>query len=136
MPYLKFRTTTNANVELKGDTTEQFRAAIEKHGSIDRPDLALAFVEAYFKRRSHQVLRQKAEQIGDEDTADKEYDLTVEAEEIEEEAKAAYEKSRGQAAPEAAAPVATSSSATSSNPYGDIMGTANNDNPVDDDDFM
>lgn len=44
--------------------------AIEKNGTVAHPDLALAFVKAFFHRRDIQVKKQKAILAEDEDAED------------------------------------------------------------------
>jgi hypothetical protein len=134
MPYLSFRTTSNQPVELGGNKEEDFIKAFERHGKIARIDLAMVWVNAFFTRRAHEVARQKALQIGDEATAEKEGDLADDAEEEEDEAREQYYESIGKE-PDAA-PIAASSSATdTSNMYGDLKADGNA--PVaNDDDFM
>jgi len=55
MPYLAFQNAKGEKVELSGNTLAQFEAAVAKNGTVAHPDLALAFVKAYFHRRDIHV---------------------------------------------------------------------------------
>ena len=90
MPYFQLRDTLSAAVELQGNSAAELQAAMTKHGSIAQPLLAIAWVQAFFTRRSHQISKQKAEQAGDEAAADAAYERMVEAEQREEAARSAY----------------------------------------------
>jgi hypothetical protein len=90
MPYFQLRDSLNGVVELQGNSAADLQAAISKHGGIAQPPLANAWVAAFFTRRSHQISKQKAEQVGDEEAADAAYERMVEAEQAEGAARAAY----------------------------------------------
>ena len=98
--------------------------------------LAESWVAAFFVRRSHAIVKQKAEQAGDEEAADEAYEQMMDAQEAEEAAKAKYYASiTGPPQPGASdsgtAAVAANSTAT---PYADVKVEPSN---VDDDDgFM
>ncbi len=70
MPYLAFQNAKGEKVELSGNNLAQFQAAIEKNGTVAHPELALAFVKAFFIRRDAHVKKQKAVLAEDEDAAD------------------------------------------------------------------
>ena len=134
MPYLPFQTTAGAKVELSGNNLEQFQKAIEKNGTVAHPDLALAFVKAFFHRRDIQVKKQKAILAEDEDAEDEADAELGPAEAEESRAKDAYTKACASGAASSsssssAAPVATE------DPYAYLKPAADAAPPADDD-FM
>jgi hypothetical protein len=138
MPYLSFRTSKNSPVELAGNKEEEFKEKILKHGDIAQPELALQWVRAFFLRRSHAIQKQKALQVGDEDTADEWADKEDEALEEEEKMREKYYNSVGKPLVQAENKAEEEKKSSGGNPYGMEVGAqASNQRQVEDeDDFM
>ena len=106
-------------------------------GQVANAALAEAWVAAFFVRRSHAILKQKAEQAGDEDTADEQFDLMEAAAEAEEAARAKYYASitaPPQPHATAADTGAAAANTAAANPYADVK--VEPSSAVTDDDFM
>lgn len=159
MPYLKFTSTDNKQIEIGGNKYDDFKTKLDNTANLAAVSQAIAYVKAFFDRRTLQVQRQKAVVAGDEREAERIDDLLDDAEETEDNAKEAYEQAvkselSGQAnnislasasingpASAAAGPTGSSSATVdggagaAGNAYGDIQPTEAANNNADDD-FM
>jgi hypothetical protein len=145
MPYLAFQNAKGAKVELGGNSLAQMQSSLEKNGTVAHPELALAFIRAFFARRDLQVKKQKCLQVGDEAGAEEVDDELDTAEEEEEKTKEAYaaacrgEVGAGGSGAAAAAPAgASASAAAAADPYAFLKadGQQQQPQPPVDDDFM
>lgn len=154
MPYLKFTTTDNKQVEIGGNKFDEFNTKISANASLAAKPQAIEYVKKFFERRTLQVQRQKALLINDTADAERIDNLLDDAEDSEDAAKQQYDSAvkaelsgqvnnisldsatingaSSQTSTNSSA-AATAGSSTASNAYGDIAPTEQAGN---DDDFM
>eukprot|EP00667_Euglena_gracilis_P032919 EG_transcript_52066 len=92
MPYLSFKTAEGEAIQLAGNNPAEVKAAIAKHGKVLFPDLAGAFVDAFFQRRDLTVQLQKATREGRAADVESAKTKLKAAEREEQRVREAYEK--------------------------------------------
>mmetsp|Transcript_22004 Transcript_22004/g.57448 ORF Transcript_22004/g.57448 Transcript_22004/m.57448 type:complete len:177 (+) Transcript_22004:52-582(+) len=91
MPFIKLWEQGGNEVQLSGNNVEGLSAAIDKHGKIAVPNYALTYVMAFFKRRAVHIEMQKCKMAGDAAGEAKHATELDELQEVEDNAKDAYD---------------------------------------------